>query len=150
MVRWYLWKNIHYETPISSHSNAKWHNSVIIEGSLICMSHSCTGLNVCAFEFENNAPLSVFKIVPKRPDNTGNTMKIAVSYVYTVITRRFIRVTNRHTAFRVMENGLTVKNAIECAFDALQLVSTGLAQHPANVNFRATLTLAFVYSELFR
>ncbi|EGI65336.1 hypothetical protein G5I_06196 [Acromyrmex echinatior] len=68
---------------------------------------SCTGLSVCTFEFENNVLLPVFKIVPEQPDNTGNTMKIAVSYVYTVITRRFIRVTNRHTAFQVMENGLT-------------------------------------------
>jgi len=83
------------------------------------MSHSCTGLSVCTFKFENNVLLSAFKIVPGQPDNTGNTMKIAVSYVYTVITCRFIRVTNRHTAFRVMENGLTVKNAIECAFNAL-------------------------------
>ncbi|KYN07552.1 hypothetical protein ALC62_01754, partial [Cyphomyrmex costatus] len=79
---------------------------------------SCTGLSVCTFEFENNVLLPAFKIVPEQPDNTSNTMKIAVSYVYTVITRRFIRVTNRHTAFQVMENGLTVKNAIECTFNA--------------------------------
>lgn len=134
MVRWHLGEDVRSETPISSHSNAKWHNSVIIERSLICMSQYCTGLNVCTVEFENNVLLSTFKIVPKRPDNTGDTMKIAVSYVYTVITRHFIRVTNRRSAFRVMENGLTVKN---CDWVCIWRTAPALAQHPANVNFRA-------------
>ncbi|TGZ49556.1 hypothetical protein DBV15_02052 [Temnothorax longispinosus] len=76
------------------------HNRVLTENGIVITLYSYN--NVCTFEFENNVLLPAFKVVP-RPDNTGNTMKIAVSYVYTVITAPFY--TGHKPAYSFPGNG---------------------------------------------